>query len=406
MRLLIIGNKSAEIAKAIDIAASNKAKVTLVDSTEQALNHIRSKGSDVVFIEVNFDIASFISSLKVERINLQVIAFGIQVSSKQAVLAIKSGASEFLPLPPDEKLIAAIFASISDDTKPMIAQSPVMQKVIQMSDKIAKSDAHVLITGASGTGKEVLAHYIHNNSNRAANRFVKVNCAAIPDNLLESELFGHEKGAFTGALARRIGKFEESSSGTLLLDEISEMDPRLQAKLLRAIQEKEIDRLGGSEPIKVNLRIIATSNRDLASYIAQGGFREDLYFRLNVINISLPNLAERNQDLEPLANFFIDKYCRGNDMAVKQLSDEAVSLIKKHKWPGNIRELENAVHRAVLLSCGNQIELNDLMIQTHDENLSELEIQKLVNNMKDSNSIANILGISIASLKRKLNDYK
>jgi transcriptional regulator with PAS, ATPase and Fis domain len=227
-------------------------------------------------------------------------------------LAIKSGANEFLPLPPDERLIAAIFASISDDTRPMIAQSPAMQKVIHISDKIAKSDAHVLLTGASGTGKEVLAHYIHHNSKRAASRFVKVNCAAIPENLLESELFGHEKGAFTGALARRIGKFEESSSGTLLLDEISEMDLRLQAKLLRSIQEKEIDRLGGLEPIKVNLRIIATSNRDLTSYIAQGGFREDLYFRLNVINISLPNLAERTQDIEPLALFFIDKYCSNN----------------------------------------------------------------------------------------------
>jgi len=406
MRLLIIGNKSAEIAKAIDIAGSNKATVTLVESIQQALSYIRSKGSDIVFIDVSFDIASFVLSLKAERINLQVVAFGIQASSSQAVLAIKSGANEFLPLPPDERLIAAIFASISDDTRPMIAQSPAMQKVIHISDKIAKSDAHVLLTGASGTGKEVLAHYIHHNSKRAASRFVKVNCAAIPENLLESELFGHEKGAFTGALARRIGKFEESSSGTLLLDEISEMDLRLQAKLLRSIQEKEIDRLGGLEPIKVNLRIIATSNRDLTSYIAQGGFREDLYFRLNVINISLPNLAERTQDIEPLAHFFIDKYCQSNDLATKKLSDEAADLIAKHKWPGNIRELENAIHRAVLLSNSDQIELNDLMIQTHDENLSELEIQKLVNNMKDSNSIANILGISIASLKRKLKDYE
>jgi two-component system response regulator FlrC len=406
MRLLIIGNKSSEVAKAIDIATNNKAKVALVESIEQALNYLRDKGSDIVFIDVNFDIAHLILSLKSERINLQVVAFGIEASPKQAVFAIKSGASEFLPLPPDEKLIAAIFASISDDSRPMIAQSQAMQKVIQIADKIAKSDAHVLITGASGTGKEVLAHYIHNKSNRAANRFVKVNCAAIPENLLESELFGHEKGAFTGALARRIGKFEESSGGTLLLDEISEMDLRLQAKLLRAIQEKEIDRLGGSAPINVNLRLIATSNRDLVSYIASGGFREDLYFRLNVINIVLPNLTDRIEDLEPLAIFFIDKYCQSNDLPMRQLSNEAVELITNHKWPGNIRELENAIHRAVLLSSSNQIQLSDLMIQTHDEHLSEQEIQKLVNNMKDSNIIANILGISIASLKRKLKDYQ
>jgi two-component system response regulator FlrC len=405
MRLLIIGNRSSEISYAIDIASRNKAKVFLVDSIAGGVSYLREKGADVVFIDVHFDIAGFIEGIALERINIDVIAFGINATAKQAVSAIKSGAKEFLPLPPDEKLIAAIFASISDDSRPMIASAPAMKRIIEIADKVAKSDAHVLITGSSGTGKEVLAHYLHNKSHRSTNRFVKVNCAAIPENLLESELFGHEKGAFTGALARRIGKFEEASDGTLLLDEISEMDLKLQAKLLRAIQEKEIDRLGGAEPIKINLRIIATSNRDLTSYIARGGFREDLYFRLNVINLEIPDLSQRTEDLEALTKFFIEKYCDSNDVPVKTISDEALQVIKKHSWPGNIRELENALHRAVLLSTGSVINPDDLMIKHFEENLSEQEMHKLMEGLKDSNSIANILGISITSLKRKLKEF-
>jgi DNA-binding NtrC family response regulator len=404
MRLLIIGNKSSEVSQAVDIATRNKAKVLLVESTEQGIKYLREKGADIIFIDVNFDIKNFIHGIASERINTSVVAYGINATTKQAVGAIKDGAKEFLPLPPDEKLIAALFSSVSDDSRPMIANSHVMKRVIEIADKVAKSNAHILITGSSGTGKEVLAHYLHHNSHRAANRFVKVNCAAIPENLLESELFGHEKGAFTGALARRVGKFEESSGGTLLLDEISEMDLRLQAKLLRAIQEQEVDRLGGTTPVKVDLRIIATSNRNLVDYVAKGGFREDLYFRLNVINIELPNLSQRTEDIAGLSNFFIQKYCDSNDIPAKKLAPKALEVIKGHSWPGNIRELENTLHRAVLLSSGNEIAVDDLMIKAVDDNLSEDELKKLLDNLKNSDSIANILGISIASLKRKLKD--
>jgi DNA-binding NtrC family response regulator len=201
-----------------------------------------------------------------------------------------------------------------------------------------------------------MARYVHAKSRRAKAPFISVNCAAIPENLLESELFGHEKGAFTGAVARRVGKFEEANGGTLLLDEISEMDARLQAKLLRAIQEREIDRVGGSKPVKVDIRILATSNRDLAQAVKDGTFREDLLYRLNVVNLRLPPLRERPGDVITLCEHFVKKYSAANGVAEKPISAEAKRRLIAHRWPGNVRELENAMHRAVLLSPGAEIE--------------------------------------------------
>jgi DNA-binding NtrC family response regulator len=230
-----------------------------------------------------------------------------------------------------------------------------MTAVIALADQVAASVASILITGESGVGKEVMAKYLHQKSKRATRPYISVNCAAIPENLLESELFGHEKGAFTGAIARRIGKFEEADGGTLLLDEISEMDTRLQAKLLRALQEREIDRVGGTRPVKVNIRILATSNRDLAEAVKAGTFREDLLYRLNVVNLRLPALRERPADILALADHFIKKYSASNAIAERPLSDEARKRLLSHRWPGNVRELENAMHRAVLLSTGNEI---------------------------------------------------
>lgn len=226
-----------------------------------------------------------------------------------------------------------------------------------MADRVAKSDATILITGESGTGKEVMSQYIHNQSKRNEENFIAVNCAAIPENLLESELFGHEKGAFTGATARRIGKFEEAAGGTLLLDEISEMHPLLQAKLLRALQEKEITRVGSNNPVKVDVRIVATSNRNLEASVQKGEFREDLYFRLNVVNLRLPSLRERPADIIPLAQFFADKYAEENGVDKKKFSSAAAQAITSNPWRGNIRELENAMHRAILISIEDEIEL-------------------------------------------------
>lgn len=415
MRLLIIGDLNSDIKTAIEIAKAKNIKVMMVGSIEDAMNFLREgKGADLILIDVKFDIALLTDSMTVEHIATQVIAYGVQCSPKEAVAAIKAGAKEFLPLPPDEKLIAAIFTAISDNTKTIISKSESMNKVIKVAEKIAKTDATILITGKSGAGKEVLANFIHNTSNRKDKAFVRVNCAAIPDNLLESELFGHEKGAFTGAVARRIGKFEESSGGTLLLDEISEMDIRLQAKLLRAIQEQEIDRVGGSSPVKVDLRIIATSNRNLPVEIAKGTFREDLYFRLNIINIEIPKLSERKEDIEELSISFIKKYTTNNKLAMKSLSSDALAKMQNYSWPGNVRELENVIHRAVLLSDGDDIKASDINVQLSNDKffgkkIAEAEKELIIDTvgycLGDLNNAANILGISINLLKEKLDYY-
>jgi DNA-binding NtrC family response regulator len=293
-----------------------------------------------------------------------------------------------------------------------------------------------LITGESGTGKEVMARFLHARSHRSRKPFIAVNCGAIPENLLESELFGHEKGAFTGALARRIGKFEEANGGTLLLDEISEMDVRLQAKLLRAIQERLIDRVGGTRPVPVDIRIIATSNRNLVEAVREGQFREDLLFRLNVVNLKIPPLRERTADIVELAGFFARKYAEANGLPLRPLSRDAERALATNRWPGNVRELENTIHRAVLLSTGPEIGVDGILApdgarldqargtgaaahaamaaeqvtrnlvgRTVAEVERDLILETLKHCLGNRTHAANILGISIRTLRNKLNEY-
>ena len=308
MRLLIIGPLNGQIGAASQIAIARGAKVMHAEDVDKGLAALRSgEGADLAMVDTSQDISKLVTSLLSERINTPVVACGIGDDASSAVRAIKAGAQEYIPLPPDEKLIAAILAAVTDENHEIVHRDPKMSAVLELAAKVAASVASILIIGGSGTGKELIAHYIHRKSARRDKPFVAVNCAAIPENLLESELFGYEKGAFTGAVARRIGKFEESDGGTLLLDEISEMDPRLQAKLLRAVQEREIDRIGGKKPIKVDVRVIATSNRDMQAEVAKGNFREDLYFRLNVVTVQLPSLKERPGDIEPLTAHFVQK---------------------------------------------------------------------------------------------------
>jgi transcriptional regulator with PAS, ATPase and Fis domain len=237
----------------------------------------------------------------------------------------------------------------------LVYRDPAMLAVVQRTERIARSDASVLVRGESGTGKEVIARYIHRNSPRAGGPFVAVNCAAIPEQLLESELFGHERGAFSGALGQRIGKLEAAQNGTILLDEISEMDRRLQAKLLRALQEREIDRIGGRAPIRLNVRIIATTNKDLEQEVIRQTFREDLYFRLNVVAIHIPSLRDRPKDIPALADHFMEKYRWENGRSPRQLSAAALHALIAHDWPGNVRELENTIHRALVLTTDSII---------------------------------------------------
>lgn len=363
MRLLIVGTLEGHISAAGQIALQRGAKVSHVDDIEAGLKILREgPGADLTMVDVREPVAKMLKQMKQERINCPVVACGVQSDPDAAVAAIRAGAKEYMPLPPNPELIAAILAAVAEEQTSVIFRDPIMAGVLKLADQIAPSDASVLITGESGTGKEVLARYVHSKSRRANDKFVSVNCAAIPDNLLESELFGHEKGAFTGAVAKRIGKFEEANGGTLLLDEISEMDIRLQAKLLRAIQEREIDRVGGSSPVKVDIRLIATSNRDLERHVQEGHFREDLYFRLNVFNLQLPALRDRPGDIRALAGHFAKKYAEANAMPERKLTEAALARLESHTWRGNVRELENTLHRAVLLAHGDEIDLDAIML--------------------------------------------
>lgn len=299
-----------------------------------------------------------------------------------------------------------------------IAESPAMKHILENVKKIAKSNASVFISGESGTGKEVIASAIHTLSFRSHKPFIRVNCAAIPSNLLESEFFGHEKGSFTGAFQKRLGRFELADHGTLLLDEISEIPLELQPKLLRVIQEQEFERLGGDKPLKVDVRLISTSNRNMKEAIEQKIFREDLYFRLHVIPLQIPPLRERKEDIIPLAEHFLEKLCKENYKSQKALSSGAKNRLLEYDWPGNVRELSNIIERTIIMHSGEIIEADDLMIEISCpippankgiKTLADLEKMHILATLKALNDnktkTAQTLGISIRTLRNKLNSF-
>ncbi|HEY5797852.1 MAG TPA: sigma-54 dependent transcriptional regulator [Bosea sp. (in: a-proteobacteria)] len=436
MRLIIAGGLKGQLIAAAKIAIAHGANVTHTEGLEQTLAVLRSKGADLLMVEVTLPVAQFVAALEAERIRTPIVACGTSTDARAAVAAIQAGAREYVPLPPDPELIAAVLEAVAADQSSLIWKDPAMERVVQLAGQIARSDAPVLVTGESGTGKEVIARHLHQKSLRKDKPFVAVNCAAIPDNLLESELFGHEKGAFTGAIARRIGKFEEANGGTLLLDEISEMDVRLQAKLLRALQERMIDRVGGTQPVKVDLRIIATSNRNLGDAVREGSFREDLFYRLNVVHLRLPALRERPGDILALADHFARKYAELNGMPLRPVAADARKLLLSNAWRGNVRELENTIHRAVLLAKGAEIGAEAVMTpegetlgpaagrdtaaraaqtaeavtrslvgHTVADVERELILDTLDHCLGNRTHAAKILGISIRTLRNKLSEY-
>src|SRR6202158_6290556 len=437
MRLLIVGTLGGQLTTASKIAMDKGASVTHADSNEQALAVLRSgRGADLLLVDVSLNIRDLVARLDAERIHVPIVACGISNDARAAVAAIHAGAKEYIPLPPDPDLIAAVLAAVANDSRDMIYRDDAMANVVKLAQQIAGSDASVLITGESGTGKEVLARYLHARSQRAKKPFITVNCAAIPENLLESELFGHEKGAFTGALGRRIGKFEEANGGTVLLDEISERDVRLQANLLRAIQERLIDRVGGGKPVPVDIRIIATSNRNLTDAVREGKFREDLWFRLNVVNLKIPPLRERPSDILELAQHFAKKYADANGVPLRPISAEARRVLTSNRWQGNVRAPGHTMDRSVLMAQGDEIGVDAILTPDGDRldtpktvpavahatfaaeqvtralvgrTVADVERDLILETLKhclgNRTHAANILGISIRTLRNKLNEY-
>jgi DNA-binding NtrC family response regulator len=394
----------------------------LCDSGRSALEKLNQSNYALVVTDMKMPRMNGLELLKEIRCrvgNLPVLVITGFGTIENAVKTMKEGAADYLLKPFSFDTLKEMVESIMLRTKnerDILAADPDMKKIIVIAGNLAASDITVLIHGESGTGKELLARYIHRLSKRADKPFVAVNCAAIPDNLLESELFGHEKGAFTGAIERKKGKFEFANGGTILLDEIGEMSMALQAKLLRVLQEREIDRIGGKEPVQVDVRVIATTNRDLKKECIEERFREDLYYRLNVFPLKVPPLRERSDDITILALYFLEKFSSLAGKKIQGFSEEGMDLIKNRPWYGNIRELENTIQRAVFLCKDEIIDIEDLMLE--DEMLKacpggkikDVEKDLIMQTLNDVNGnktkAAKILGVSVRTIRNKLNKYK
>lgn len=347
------------------------------ENAEEALNLLNGEPYDCLVTDVTMPGKTgyeLLREVKAGRPELPVVIITAFGTIPQAVQAIRDGAFEYVTKPFDlenlKKVVAAALGSASSPsvrrpsaqaappTKKFIAESEAMREVYEMAAQVADSRATVLITGESGVGKEVLAKIIHEFSPRSREAFVAVSCAALPESLLESELFGYEKGAFTGAQASKLGRFELAHDGTLFLDEIGEIPLPIQVKLLRVLQEREFERLGAAKPTRVDVRLITATNRDLMQAVDEGAFRLDLLYRLQVVELHIPPLRERVADIEPLAKFFLDKYARENGRGAFALNSEALGVMKAYAWPGNVRELENTIERAVVLCPRSQNELS------------------------------------------------
>jgi two-component system response regulator FlrC len=441
--LLLIG-LAKKHQKLRDILVDDGYRVDEASSVQTAVDSFAEAGADLLLVDLNQapdNGAASLVKLQTANGDTPIITLSDRASVNEAVQVMQAGAVDYLAMPvSQERLLKAVefglglsAAQQAHHSTPtpsvapalaapchIITHNPGMLALMEMVRRVANSDATVLITGESGTGKELLAAYVHAQSERAKQPFVAMNCAALPEELAESELFGHEKGAFTGALRRKLGRFELADKGTLLLDEIGEMPLNLQAKLLRVLQARVVDRVGGQAPVAVDTRIVATTNRDLKKMVAEGNFREDLFYRLKVLPFELPALRKRPDDIPLLVAAFIDRFREQHGRSVKGIAPDALERLAQYPWPGNIRELENTLERAVLISRGTEIQPEDLLIDEQDidpgpqpspgTTVKEMERRLILSTMGQVNAnrtrAAEMLGISIRTLRNKLNEYR
>ncbi|MCX8123753.1 MAG: sigma-54 dependent transcriptional regulator [Spirochaetes bacterium] len=417
--------------------------VYTVENGNDAVQFIKSNECDVVFLDVwlpDIDGIEVLQRIKHIKQDVAVIMISGHGSIDIAVKSTRFGAFDFLEKPPSiERVITSLNNAIEQVQlkrenillkknitmeDEMIGNSPAMQEVKRIIDTAASTNARVFITGENGTGKELVARAIYRKSKRSDKPFIKVNCAAIPDELIESELFGHEKGSFTGAVARRLGKFELADKGTIFLDEICDMSPSAQAKVLRVLQEQQFERVGGNDVITVDVRVIAATNVDVKEAIEQGRFREDLYYRLNVIPIYVPPLSERREDIPLLVDYFLEKFAREHGLGIKQMSDSAMDFLVNYSWPGNVRELKNVIERLTIMVPSETIQVQDITkhIESYDyedtivretsslkkarEQFEKEYIIKMLKQYdKNISATAKALGIERTNLHRKIRQY-
>lgn len=431
--ILIVEDDAGLREALVDTLELGGYRVIEADCAEQAMVKLATHSVDLVVSDIQMGEMSgltLLKSVKNKYPNMPMLLMTAYATIDDAVQAMRDGATDYLSKPFSPEVLLNLVGRYAPaqqvESRTPIAADPVSLNLLQLAQKVANADATVMVLGPSGSGKEVLARYIHDQSSRKDQQFVAINCAAIPENMLEATLFGYEKGAFTGALQACPGKFEQAQGGSILLDEITEMDLALQAKLLRVLQEKEVERLGGRKTISLDVRVIATSNRDLREAVDEGKFREDLYYRLNVFPLMWPSLHDRAGDIVPLAEHLIERHCKHTSEFVPTLTASARSKLLQHIWPGNVRELENVIQRALILSSGQYIDAGDLMIEvglTHSvaeasadnavEDASKLgselrqqEHQIILDTLQSCNGkrkeVAERLGISPRTLRYKL----
>ncbi len=448
-RILVMDDEEGERRRIEEYLVQKGYDVLAVARVDEAVDAIRHDRYDVFLTDCNIPgVDALRTSDEARKINpdLAVIIMTAFGTIETAVKAIKAGAYDYLPKPIDLDQLVVLISRISERQNlirenielkeqlkerykfdEIVSASSAMEEVLSLAGRVASSNATVLLRGESGTGKELVAKAIHYHSPRAGFPLIKVNCAALPETLLESELFGHEKGAFTGAAAKRVGRFEAANKGTLFLDEIGELTPAMQVKLLRVLQEREFERVGGNQTIKTDVRVIAATNRDIEKAIKEGTFREDLYYRLNVVSLVIPPLRERKEDVPALLGHFIEKYGKENNKRISGISSEARDLLMRYSYPGNVRELENIIERAVVLSRKEIISGADLPIHVRtvmaedalpgqelkgslNETLETVERGLILEALKETGGTqtraAEKLGISERVLRYKLKKYK